>query len=125
MGDLSKNFSTDEFRCKGADCCDHQFSADIDLVLSLQKLRDLAGVPIKINCAYRCPKHNKAVGGVLNSFHCQAMAADIVIQGKTPQEAAALADQIPRFHEGGIGIYKSKGFIHVDIRKGLARWVED
>ncbi|MFR1532405.1 MAG: D-Ala-D-Ala carboxypeptidase family metallohydrolase [Bilophila wadsworthia] len=35
---------------------------DADLLHLLDEARDLAGTPFSLTSAYRCPKHNKAVG---------------------------------------------------------------
>jgi zinc D-Ala-D-Ala carboxypeptidase len=43
----------------------------------LDPLREWYGKPIYISSGYRCPKLNKAVGGVDNSFHKKGFAADI------------------------------------------------
>ena len=113
MGDVSKNFSRREFACK----CGCGFDAvDVDLLVGLQKLRDLAGAGIKINSACRCEAHNKKVGGASKSRHKFAKAADIVISGLKPAEMAALAEKIPEFQKGAIIIYNTQGFIHVDVR---------
>ena len=65
MGDLSRNFSRSEFACR---CCG---KANIDplLVDALQELRDLAGAPVRVTSGYRCPDHNRAVGGAKQSRH--------------------------------------------------------
>lgn len=47
----------------------------------LQPLRDAMGEPIKIGSGYRCPRLNKAVGGVSNSQHMKGEAADLSIDG--------------------------------------------
>ena len=47
----------------------------------LQPLRDAMGEAIKIGSGYRCPKLNKAVGGVSNSQHIKGEAADLCIDG--------------------------------------------
>jgi zinc D-Ala-D-Ala carboxypeptidase len=44
----------------------------------LQPIRNLLGVPITINSAFRSHQVNKAVGGVDDSQHRQGFAADIV-----------------------------------------------
>ena len=49
----------------------------VDMVL--EPLRRLYGQPIRINSGYRCPKLNKLVGGVPNSWHQVGNAADIHI----------------------------------------------
>lgn len=43
----------------------------------LQPIRDAWGAPVVVSSAYRCPKLNKAVGGVTNSDHKFGCAADI------------------------------------------------
>lgn len=43
----------------------------------LDPLREWYGKPIYVNSGYRCPKLNKAVGGVKNSQHLTGQAADI------------------------------------------------
>jgi zinc D-Ala-D-Ala carboxypeptidase len=119
MGDLSKNFSKSEFACPCGKCVLH---IEPRLVEALQKLRDLADSPIKITSGYRCVSHNRQVGGSPNSQHIKGIAADIVIQDNTVEEMAMLAAQIPWFRSGGIGVYPQNGFIHVDVRQGVARW---
>ena len=39
--------------------------------------RPTAGTPFSLTSAYRCPKHNKAVGGVPTSAHTRGYAVDI------------------------------------------------
>lgn len=118
MGDLSKNFSRSEFACR---CCG-KVKTNRKLIEGLQELRDLSGKPIIVNCGYRCPEHNKAVGGVKRSQHLFGNAADIVIKGLDPIQMYHLANRINFFCNGGIGIYPESGFIHVDVRNGRARW---
>ncbi len=119
-GDLSPNFDSDEFVCK---CCG-EGTVTHKLVWALQQLRDMAGAPITVLSGYRCPKHNKEVGGSENSQHLLGKAADIMIQGLSVPEMAALAEQVQAFGDGGIGTYPDQGFIHVDVREGKARWVK-
>lgn len=118
MGDLTKNFSRSEFKCKCGKCnCD---DVDPKLVQGLQELRDITGEPIIINSAVRCPEHNKAVGGVSNSQHVKGKAADIRIKGMSPEKLAEYAEKIDVFKNGGIGTYNT--FVHVDVRGHKARW---
>ena len=125
MGDLSKDFSTDEFRCHGKNCCDHKFMADPALIRGLQDLREAVHGPIIVLCGYRCPKHNAEIGGTIGSQHMVGRAADINIPGFTVEQMALLAESIHVFNGGGIGRYPHKNFVHVDVRpNGPARWTE-
>lgn len=43
----------------------------------LDPLREKYGKPISVNSGFRCPVHNRAVGGVVNSQHIKGEAVDI------------------------------------------------
>lgn len=43
----------------------------------VQHIRDRYNAPIKVNCGYRSPAVNRAVGGVPTSAHLAGLAADI------------------------------------------------
>ena len=118
MGDLTRNFSRSEFKCKCGKCTNNYI--DIRLVKGLQALRDLIGKPIIINSATRCKAHNASEGGGLNSQHLQGRAADIRVNGMAPETLAKKAEQIEVFRNGGIGIYDT--FVHLDVRGHKARW---
>ena len=47
------------------------------LLVRLAAARDVAGLPFVVSSGYRCPAHNKAVGGVADSAHTRGYAADI------------------------------------------------
>ena len=44
----------------------------------MEQVRDLLGVPITINSAYRSPSVNRAIGGAATSQHCKGEAVDFV-----------------------------------------------
>ena len=71
-----RHFSPLEFRCK-CGCGAGMEKMDADLLQMLDEARDLAGIPFPLSSAYRCPKHNKAVGGVPTSSHTRGYAVDI------------------------------------------------
>lgn len=118
MGDVSPHFSRWELACR---CCG-EYQIDQKLIDGLEMLRVLAGAPIHPNSGYRCEKHNASVGGSKSSQHRLGKAADIVISGLTPVQMYRLAEQVPVLHDGGIGIYPDRGFIHVDVRGHKVRW---
>lgn len=104
-----KYFKPSEFACN---CC-KQENIDEKLVAKLDLARELAGIPFKINSAYRCPKHNANVGGVKDSSHVGGYAVDVAVPNCS---SSARYKMVTAFLVSGftrIGIYNS--FIHVDI----------
>ena len=116
------HFKDEEFQCH---CCG-KGKPHPDLVEQLEKLRTLCGgFPMHINSGYRCPAHNKDIGGVKNSQHCGDMngepgvtrAADVVVR--------SLGVAAVEFHAKDLfsGVGKYKTFTHVDVREGRkATW---
>ena len=55
--------------------------SSVILILNfVQKIRNHFNQPVTINSGYRCPTHNRNVGGVSNSRHTKGEAADIVVK---------------------------------------------
>jgi len=121
---LTKNFNKSEFECK----CGCEMPEDVlfeiqKLAAQLQTIRDFIRKPVKLTNAYRCPKHNKAVGGVSNSQHILGKAADIQIKDLDSAEVYKTIDNLTEHGhilQGGLGKYNT--FTHYDIRKTRARW---
>ena len=105
---LSKNFRLDEFKCKCGKC--DPILVDDQLIVWLQKLRDHFGKSINVNSGYRCKTHNASpkVGGSPSSHHVKGMAADIRVEGITPEEVAKYAESIGIKR---IGLYDN--FVHI------------
>jgi len=63
----------------------------------LEQVRTLLGKPIHVNSAYRSPEVNAHVGGKPTSQHCKGQAADIKVQGMTPDEVtkAIISSDLP------------------------------
>lgn len=116
-GQLSKHFHEDEFRCR---CCGelHPSGVPAALVNELEAVRKYFGKPVKINSGYRCPTHNKNVGGAKRSQHLLGIAADHYIPGVPAHKVHAF--HASRGIVGGLGKYNS--FTHIDVRPGHARW---
>ena len=118
---LSENFNSSEFDCHGSGCCSETI-INPKLVEYVQKIRDHFGKPITITSGYRCPIHNKRVGGATGSRHSKGDAADIVVSGITPREVAKYAESIGI---KGIGLYETNAdghFTHVDTRDVKSFW---
>jgi len=94
---------------------------DDELLLALDELRGIAGFPFIVDSGYRCPEWNEQIGGTKTSQHKAGRAADIRLpSGVTATDISDMAELIPVFAGGGIGLYDT--FIHLDSRDGLARW---
>jgi uncharacterized protein YcbK (DUF882 family) len=101
-------------------CC-HYGIVDPHLVFALTRFQDLTKLPITIDSGYRCHAHNAAVGGAPHSQHLTGRAADIACPPLSPLELYLVAEQIPAFANGGIGLYPAN-YIHLDTRRVRARW---
>lgn len=123
---LTKHFSRAEFACKGQNCCSGSAPINIILVDAIQMLRDIVGMPLRINSGFRCLTHNRRIGSEDTSEHTRGNAADIAVpDGFTVEQFAEIAEQVPDLADGGIGRYPTRGFIHVDVREdGPARWTK-
>jgi uncharacterized protein YcbK (DUF882 family) len=124
---LTSNFSKSEFECKSGEEMPLDVLENVKLLaIQLQKIREYAGKPIRINSAYRSESHNKAIGGVKTSQHILGKAADITIDTFTPDEVVSIIENmltnemLGGFYIGGLGSYNT--FTHVDIRENKARW---
>lgn len=132
LGARWPHFTPAEFRCGDEDeiiLCTRKLDA-------LEELRaracEAAGVdaPLRINRpslglmrrGYRTAAANALVRGSKNSQHMRGRADDVDCPVLTPKELALLAEGVPVYREGGIGVYDT--FVHLDSRPdGPARWV--
>ena len=74
-----KWFNEKEFVCRCCGGLPPYAKENIEALVEnvLDPLRERYGKPIVVNSGYRCPKHNKEVGGATNSQHMKGEAADI------------------------------------------------
>ncbi len=102
------HFKQTEFACKHCG----KVKVSSVLITKLEALRaELGNIPIVITSGYRCPIHNKVIGGVKNSQHTRGTAADIKVNHYTPAEVAHFARMVGF---GYVKVYKS--WVHLDIR---------
>jgi zinc D-Ala-D-Ala carboxypeptidase len=81
----------------------------------LEQLRHHGGdLPLKVNSAFRCGKHNAQVGGQPLSMHMAGLAADI--ECPVGDRRYTLVSAAIKSGFRGIGIRPS--FCHVDLRDG-------
>lgn len=98
---LTAHFNLSEMHCHGNGCCSVT-KIDTDIVKLAEKIRVMLGEKVTVTSAYRCSKHNVAVGGANGSGHCYGTAMDIVMNGFSNLQIAIAAELngCPR-----IGIY--------------------
>lgn len=123
---LSAHFNVREFRCKCGKT--HDTELNPKLVADLEKIyRALSCSKIIVTSGYRCPTHDKNVGGNGTGQHTKGNAADIICYGQdgsiiSTKKVACKAQDIG-FR--GIGnIDSTYTAIHVDVRTG-AKWYGD
>jgi len=102
----TKNFTAREFECP---CCGRE-KMDQGFVDKLQSLRDLLDAKISVVSGWRCARHNKKVGGKVDSPHLFGHAADIACKGS--RSRFNLIEALIEVGFSRIGI--AEGFIHAD-----------
>jgi uncharacterized protein YcbK (DUF882 family) len=112
----AKYFTPRELRCKCNSCIGMIKEL---LLVKLDQLRMSMDRPLIINSGFRCPAHNKAVGGEEHSYHMQGLAVDISTAGWAPGEREKLIAYAKDYDFTGIGI--GSNFIHLDIRPGTPK----
>ncbi|SHI19651.1 D-Ala-D-Ala carboxypeptidase family metallohydrolase [Ferrimonas marina] len=114
---ISEHFLREEFACNH--CGELPYDPPRQLLEILEDLRAEFDSPVIITSGYRCPIHNRNVGGVKHSRHLEGDAADVKVKGVDPHDVYVFLDQ--RVGSlGGVGKYNS--FTHVDTRGARARW---
>jgi hypothetical protein len=116
----SEHFTESELQCK---CGCGQNGCTEPLLHALEAFRAAVARPVTIRSAFRCAKHNAAVGGVPNSEHTRGEAADVAVPGLSPAAMEAEATKLATLGViGGVGRDDHHGYIHIDVRKNPARW---
>lgn len=69
-------FKDREFVCK-CGCGRGADQMDARLLNMLDSAREKAGFPLVLSSAFRCPAHNKTIGGISDSSHLTGKAVDI------------------------------------------------
>ena len=105
---LTEHFNLREFECR---CC-HCVRLSPVLVRRLEAVREQWGKPMIITSGYRCPSHNREVGGAPRSFHMVGQAADVMVPLSEQPAVEAFA------RRGGftqIIPYGRRNFIHLGV----------
>ena len=117
MSRLNRFFLRSEFACR---CGCGANTVDAELLDLLTRVREHFGKPVVINSGFRCPDHNRAVGGKPSSYHLRGQAADIVIPDVDSEEVVKYVAGLSQTRYG-IGWYP--GFTHLDVRRDRTHWV--
>lgn len=113
---LSKHFKRREFACSCGCGFDSIDSATLGI---LEAVRGAFDAPVIVTSGARCAEYNARIGGVSNSQHVYARAADIQVKGATPESVHSWIAQ--HYPDASLGLYRT--FVHVDTRTGgPARW---
>ena len=115
MTRLTRNFKESELACP---CCGKCRMSPV-FMDRLQVLRDMFGGPLTIVSGYRCPIHNRQVGGSSKSDHLRGEAADIRVKGRPASELYRLRDLAFALRFNAIGI--GKGHFHIGVRPGAGK----
>ena len=110
---LSDHFTVSELSCRHC----RLVYVTPPLLIMLEKLRGLAGVPLDIASGYRCPGHNARIGGASKSKHCLGMAVDVKVPVKyrdNPIHFIEMVETVVKEVHGGFHYYPSGMFIHMD-----------
>ena len=109
---LTKNFSVDEFKCRGTGICE----MDPAFMEKLQLIREDYGKPLYPSSGFRAPEYNNTVSKTgFHGPHTTGHAADLLISGS---EAIRLMEIALKHGISGIGV-SQKGdhasrFLHFD-----------
>jgi uncharacterized protein YcbK (DUF882 family) len=76
--------------------------------------------PLVVRSGYRTPAINAAVNGAGDSQHLRASALDVEVSAVRMPAVAGIALALGR---GGVGMYPSRGFLHLDSGP-VRRWSE-
>ena len=109
----SEHFKSAELRCRH---CGRE-GVRRELLDVLEALRAKAG-PLKVNSAYRCPKHPIEGRKPKPGFHARGIAADLVPLAMSLRAFYDIVRAEPRIK--GIGVDHAAGYIHVDVREVAA-----
>lgn len=118
---VSPHFRRRELACRCCGTC----LVDPWLLITLELLRARIARPLTISSGFRCPDHNRAIGGSPQSQHLAGRAADVQAPGLNSLQLAMAAEQIPYLARGALGLYSDSPHLHLDVRGHRVRFAFD
>lgn len=119
---LSKWFHLKEYEDPSTDADNHYTLLNPQLVDLMDELRALYGKPITITSGFRTQAKNREIKGANKSFHTIGYACDWTCSD-LQLDYNKMVNKIKEWRNngllrylGGFGIYRSRGFIHFDVR---------
>lgn len=112
-----KNFNELEFNMAVPSCSLKQM--DESFMNRLQTARDIAGIPFRINSAFRSEPYELSKGRSGNGFHTLGAAVDLACTSS--RDRLIIIDALLKAGFTGIGIGPT--FIHVDNRSDKLIWL--
>jgi uncharacterized protein YcbK (DUF882 family) len=88
----------------------------------VDKMRDELASGVTIESSYRDVYYNKAVGGVSGSYHMKFMALDVSSNDPSKIYKILKNYQSRGDFAGGLQLYPSQGFVHIDTRGYNIGW---
>ena len=110
---ISEHFTAGELACKH---CGRIYVVPT-LLEMMEQLRKIVGVPLDPNSGYRCPVHNRNIGGSTRSRHCLGMAVDIDLPEAYHINRSSFTDaaeNVAKQVGGGFHYYPNDKFVHID-----------
>ena len=110
---FERNFTRREVECP---CC-HAEDMQPETMARFQKARDILGSPLYGNSWFRCPKHNKKVGGTEDSSHLVGRAGDVTLakfRAMRPDEYWRLLDALLLAGFPRLVLDTARRYIHAD-----------
>ena len=124
---LSAHFNVQEFKCKCGQS--HDILIFSELIDKLEQLYTALNCSkIIVTSGYRCPTHDKNVGGTSTGQHTKGTAADICCYGQDGQPISSKLVCCKAQDLGFTGIANidsSYQYTHVDVRNTGYRWLGD
>ncbi|MDO4156005.1 MAG: GH25 family lysozyme [Oscillospiraceae bacterium] len=124
---LSPHFNAREFRCSCGKS--HETLLTSELVDKLESLYTALNCSkIIVTSGYRCPEHDKAVGGTSSGQHTKGTAADICCYGQDGKPISSKLVCCKAQDLGFTGIANITSdyiYTHVDVRNTGYRWLGD
>lgn len=117
MGDLARFLDSSEVRCR---CGCGLTDVERELVELFSAIRDGYAHPITIRSGVRCERHNRRVGGEIESTHVpwrDYAGRALDLNAPTPADRYELAHLAMDAGCKRIGVSASKGIVHIDVAK--------